>query len=90
MIPVYLILTYDVDQGRVAKVLKICRKYLNWVQNSVLEGEVTIAKFEKLKLELQRAIEKTKDSVRFYVLKDRSLLELQTLGQDKGTTSIIY
>lgn len=90
MIPVYLILTYDVDQDRVAKVLKICRKYLNWVQNSVLEGEVTIAKFEKLKLELQRAIEKSKDSVRFYVLKDRSLLELQTLGQDKGTTSIIY
>ncbi|MGB9901336.1 MAG: CRISPR-associated endonuclease Cas2 [Pseudothermotoga sp.] len=86
----YLILTYDVDQDRVAKVLKICRKYLNWVQNSVLEGEVTIAKFEKLKLELQRAIEKSKDSVRFYVLKDRSLLELQTLGQDKGTTSIIY
>ncbi|HEY8542102.1 MAG TPA: CRISPR-associated endonuclease Cas2 [Pseudothermotoga sp.] len=86
----YLILTYDIEQERVGKVLRICRKYLNWVQNSVLEGEITVAKFEKLKLELQKTIEKSKDSVRFYILKDRSLIDLQVLGQEKGLTSIIY
>lgn len=86
----YLILTYDIEQERVAKVLKICRKYLNWVQNSVLEGEITVAKLEKLKLELQKTIEKSKDSVRFYILKDRSIIDLQVLGQEKGLTSIIY
>ncbi|WP_041081243.1 CRISPR-associated endonuclease Cas2 [Thermotoga profunda] len=86
----YLILTYDIEQERVAKVLKICRKYLNWVQNSVLEGEITTAKLEKLKLELQKTIEKSKDSVRFYILKDKSLIDLQLLGQEKGLTNIIY
>lgn len=86
----YLILTYDIEQERVGKVLKICRKYLNWVQNSVLEGEITLAKLEKLKLELQRTIEKSKDSIRFYILKDKSLLDLEILGQEKGVMSIIY
>jgi len=31
-------------------------KYLTWVQNSALEGEITEAKFEKLKLELKKVI----------------------------------
>ncbi|WP_427338327.1 CRISPR-associated endonuclease Cas2 [Caloranaerobacter sp. DY30410] len=30
----FVILVYDVEQKRVAKVLKTCRKYLYWVQNS--------------------------------------------------------
>ena len=47
----FVIMVYDVNQKRVAKVLKIARKYLNWVQNSVLEGEITDAKYEKLKVE---------------------------------------
>lgn len=33
----FIILVYDVGEKRVAKVFKTCRKYLNWVQNSVLE-----------------------------------------------------
>ncbi|MEJ5230189.1 MAG: CRISPR-associated endonuclease Cas2, partial [Pseudothermotoga sp.] len=75
---------------RVGKILKICRKYLNWVQNSVFEGEISTARFEKLKLELQRNIEKDKDSIRFYILKDKSLLELEILGQNKGINGFIY
>ena len=43
----YIILVYDiasVNRGdkRVGKMLKHCRKYLNWIQNSVFEGEITI------------------------------------------------
>jgi CRISPR-associated protein Cas2 len=87
---VYLIVTYDVGEKRVARVLKVCRKYLNWVQNSVLEGEITIAKFEKLKLELERSIDKSEDSVRIYILKNKSFFDLKTLGNEKGTVDIIY
>lgn len=86
----YLVLTYDVEEERVTKVLKICRKYLNWVQNSVLEGEITVAKLEKLRYELQKTIEKSKDSVRLYIIKDRSLINLEVLGQDKNSVGIIY
>lgn len=86
----YLVLTYDVEEERVTKVLKICRKYLNWVQNSVLEGEITVAKLEKLRYELDKTIEKSRDSVRFYILKDRSLVDIEILGQDKNSVGIIY
>jgi len=50
----YLILVYDVGVERVNKVLKICRKYLTWIQNSVFEGEITEANFIRLKHELSK------------------------------------
>ena len=40
----YVIAMYDVGQIRVGKMLKLCRRYLNWIQNSVFEGEITEVK----------------------------------------------
>ncbi len=79
----YLIAVYDVGEKRVAKVLKICRKYLNWVQNSVLEGEITKARFEKLKMELNDAIKNSEDSVIFYILRDTKYSSREILGTEK-------
>ena len=31
---------YDVGEKRVGKMLNYCRKYLNWIRNSVFEGEI--------------------------------------------------
>ena len=59
----FVIAVYDISGRKVVKVLKKSREYLTWVQNSVFEGEITTAKFEKLKLELRRIIDKKKDSV---------------------------
>ncbi len=81
----FLITVYDVGEKRVAKVLKICRKYLNWVQNSVLEGEITKAKFEKLKAELKKAMDESEDSVIFYVLRDTKYSSREILGTEKQT-----
>jgi CRISPR-associated protein Cas2 len=80
----FLITVYDVGEKRVNKVLKTCRKYLNWVQNSVLEGEISYATFEKLKLELKKVIDESNDSVIFYVLRTTKYSERQTIGIKKG------
>ncbi len=80
----FLIVVYDVGQKRVGKVLKICRKYLNWVQNSVLEGEISVAGLKKLKLELKRAINEEEDSVIFYILRATKYSERQIMGIKKG------
>lgn len=80
----FIIVVYDVAQKRVNKVLKTCRKYLNWVQNSVLEGEITKANFEKLKIELKKIINKDEDSVIFYILRTTRYSERQTMGIKKG------
>jgi len=80
----YVIMVYDVEEQRVNKVLKLGRKYLTWIQNSVLEGEITEAKFERLKTELRRCINENEDSVIFYLLRTIKYSEKQILGVTKG------
>ncbi|MBM3239524.1 CRISPR-associated endonuclease Cas2 [Candidatus Poribacteria bacterium] len=85
----YIILTYDIEVERVSRVLKICRKYLNWVQNSVLEGEMNKAQLKRLKTELERVIDDEKDSVTFYKLRTTQYFEKETLGITKGMEELI-
>ncbi|ADL06868.1 CRISPR-associated endonuclease Cas2 [Thermosediminibacter oceani] len=84
----FIILVYDVGEKRVAKVLKICRKYLTWVQNSVFEGEITESAYKKLKLELKRAIVEDEDSVIFYILRTIKYSDREMLGRKKGGEEI--
>lgn len=85
---VYVILVYDVGVERVGKVLKICRMYLTWVQNSVLEGEVTDADLIRLKNMLTEAIDKATDSVTFF-LSPQIYQDKIVLGRVKGEPSVI-
>ena len=49
----YVIIVYDVGEKRVGKMLKLCRQYLCWIQNSVLEGELSEAKLRELYMNLK-------------------------------------
>lgn len=80
---------YDVGQKRVAKVLKTARKYLNWVQNSVLEGNITRVNFQKLKSELTRIINVEEDSVIFYTFRTTKYSDREIIGIEKGGEEII-
>ncbi|MEM0506198.1 MAG: CRISPR-associated endonuclease Cas2 [Thermosphaera sp.] len=80
----YVIMVYDVGVDRVSKVLQIARKYLHWVQNSVLEGEITDANLLRLQAELLRVIDKEKDSITLYMLRTTKYLQKTTLGAIKG------
>ncbi len=80
----FIIVVYDFGEKRVAKALKICRKYLNWVQNSVFEGEISKANLKKLKIELKEIIHDDEDSVIFYILRTTRYSERQILGLEKG------
>lgn len=76
----FVLMVYDVNVDRVTKVLKIGRKYLNHIQNSVLEGELSPAQYKKLKHEVERAINPERDSVRFYVLRTTLYMNVEKLG----------
>ncbi|SHJ82104.1 CRISPR-associated endonuclease Cas2 [Desulfofundulus thermosubterraneus] len=80
----FIILVYDVNVKRVSKVLKTCRKYLHWVQNSVLEGEISEANLKKLRMELNRLIDKEEDSVIIYNLRTTKYSTREILGLKKG------
>ncbi|GAQ95513.1 CRISPR-associated protein Cas2 [Thermodesulfovibrio aggregans] len=84
-----VILVYDINEKRVAKVLKICRKYLHWVQNSVFEGEISEAKLVKLKMELKKIINENEDSVIIYTFRSAWYTNRETMGVKKGGEELI-
>jgi CRISPR-associated protein Cas2 len=85
----FVIAVYDINQKRVGKALKVCRKYLNWVQNSVFEGEITLASLEKLKSEMTNIMNKDEDSFMLYTLRDERYSNREILGLEKGGRSLI-
>ncbi|MDW8289514.1 MAG: CRISPR-associated endonuclease Cas2 [Armatimonadota bacterium] len=80
----YVIMVYDVNVERVAKVLKTGRRYLTWVQNSVLEGELTPAQFARLKRDVGKVIHDEEDSVLFYTLRSAEDVRREQMGVKKG------
>lgn len=76
----FVIMFYDVGEKRVNKVLKTARKYLTWIQNSVLEGELTPATLEALKVDVKNIIDNEYDSVLFYVWRTERYMTRDTIG----------
>ncbi len=82
---VFYIAVYDIAQPkRLAKTLKVFRKYMNWVQNSAFEGFLTAKQYQKLKEELENIIKKDKDSIIFYHAEEQKHIGKKTLGIQKN------
>ena len=82
----FVILVYDANERRVQKFLKVCRKYLVHVQNSVFEGEITEAQLRELLGELQSIMEKDEDSVVIYKFKSKKYYQRLTLGIERPSS----
>jgi CRISPR-associated protein Cas2 len=82
----YIILIYDVGEKRVGKVLKLCRQYLCWIQNSVFEGELSEVKLRELQTRLKNIIEKNEDSVIIFSNKMGYHMEKDILGKERMST----
>lgn len=85
----YIIAVYDVDQKRVTKMLKICRKYLNWIQNSVFEGELSATDIERLKAEA-KAIIQDEDSLIIFKNRSQKWLNKEIIGKEKSPIGNIF
>ena len=85
----FVVMVYDVEEPRVVKALKIARQYLNWVQNSVFEGEIEKARLERLKAALRHALDEDKDSVIFYELRTTRYFNRSVIGIEKSPQSMI-
>ncbi len=80
---------YDVGEKRVNKVLKVARRYLTWIQNSVLEGDLSPATFEALKVDVKKIIDLQYDSVLFYAWRTERYMSREVLGIKRGTTDFM-
>ena len=85
----FVILTYDIAEKRVAKVMKICRKYLTHVQKSVFEGMITEGKLEQLKSELEKQIVCTADEVCIYKIGTVKYTSKEKIGLEKLECNIL-
>lgn len=80
----YVILVYDMGEKRVGKMLKLCRRYLNWVQNSVFEGEITEVKLKELMATAKDLMKLEEDSILVFKSREERWLEKEVLGKEKN------
>lgn len=80
----FFIAVYDVNVKRVAKMLKLFRRYMTWVQNSVFEGDLTDAQFRRLQAEANALMKAEEDNVIFYELGSERYVTRTALGTEKG------
>ena len=79
----YVIAVYDVGEKRVAKMLKLCRRYLNWIQNSVFEGEISEAKLLELKYEATQIMKDEDDSLIIFKTRQEKWLDKEVVGKER-------
>lgn len=81
-----MILVYDIGEKRVGKMLKLCRKYLNWIQNSVFEGDITEVKLKELILSAEKIMKKEEDdSLIIFSSRSDKFLEKQIIGKERSS-----
>jgi CRISPR-associated protein Cas2 len=79
----YVIAMYDVGEKRVNKMLKLLRRYLNWIQNSVFEGEITEVKLLELKHKAMLIMDDKKDSLIIFKTRQEKWLEKEIVGHER-------
>lgn len=93
----YVFLFYDiadefseVGKYRVAKVFKICKKYLKHHQKSIFRGNITPANQLALENELKKVIDKNLDFISIIKVKNSSSFAELTIGNDKKEVESIF
>ena len=82
----YVVLVYDMGADRTQKMLRLGRRYLTHVQNSVLEGEISEGDLKALRGEIEDVLE-TGESVILYELSSDMLLNRSVFGDDPAEES---
>jgi len=85
----YVVIIYDVGVSRIGRVRKYLKQYLDWVQNSALEGEITKAEYIKIRSTLRKMIKTDEDSIMIYSVSSQKFMDKEVLGIEKGETDVI-
>lgn len=85
----FAVITYDVNEKRIARIEKILGKYLVHTQNSVFEGNIDRSTLAELERELSNAISPDEDSIRIYLFESRAAVKTVSLGQQRSPSNVI-
>jgi CRISPR-associated protein Cas2 len=90
VVVMYVIIVYDIEESRVSKVCKFLRVYLNWIQNSVFEGNLTESELKRITKDLKKIIDEEYDSVLIFKMKDKRYVDKEILGIEKTELTNIF
>ncbi|OFY49405.1 MAG: CRISPR-associated endonuclease Cas2 [Bacteroidetes bacterium GWF2_41_31] len=80
----YIILVYDIGEKRVGKMLKLCRRYVNWIQNSVFEGEITEVQLKELSFQARKIMDEETDSLIIFKTRQEKWLDKEVIGSERS------
>lgn len=84
----YVILVYDIGEKRVGKMLKLCRQYLNWIQNSVFEGDISEVKLTELKAKAKKIMDMESDSLIIFSNETTKWMSKEIVGKECANTDV--
>ena len=76
----YAFVFYDVNEKRVQKVFKVCKKYLSHFQKSVFRGEMSPSKLIRFKTDINKVIDKNEDFICIIKLMNDNVFGEEVLG----------
>ncbi|NJC25695.1 CRISPR-associated endonuclease Cas2 [Neolewinella antarctica] len=79
----YVIAVYDVASERTGKMLRLCRQYLHWIQNSVFEGELSAVRLKELEFEAEQIMDLSYDSLIIFTNTHVHRVEKRIVGVNK-------
>lgn len=84
----YVIIVYDTESRECPKVHKSLKKYLNWNQRSVFEGNITVAQYSKIESSLEK-FGTPNSHIVIYSIENEKFLNRKEFGEGKGNTGNI-
>lgn len=85
----FVIIVYDVQVERINAVRIYLKRFLNWMQNSVFEGDLTPSELVRIKADLSNITNKDKDCIIIYQMRSKDLLDTDVIGTPKSKPSTI-
>ena len=79
----YAFVFYDVNENRVQKVFKVCKKYLQHFQKSVFRGDMTPSKLILFRTELLKVIDKREDFICIIKVMNDAVFGEEILGNEQ-------
>lgn len=86
----YVILVYDFGEKRTGKMLKLCRRYLNWIQNSVFEGEISEVRLKEMLMLADKFMDRDSDSIIIFKSEFQHGMEKMILGMERKKLDIFF
>ena len=64
---------------------------MNWIQNSVFEGEVSEVNLNKIKIYIENLIDKNRDSIILFTIDSKFAFSVkkEVIGKEKGKTDVV-